>query len=1047
MIYTFTISSPYGFGRTEAIEVTAPENGIAICWHSTAEPRVIWISMAWDGSVTQSITYRMKNSGAWGNSETVNITPQGNNISGTTTIQGMWSTVGDATVSGNCPILYTEENPSNTLWSRIATLAREYFDTPHAKLVIKGKDGNVEFKAVETAEFPRIAFSEGSYYPLVEDDESEGATLKVRIGDKVYRLKKDKQWEAYFDVNFTDLSSYITQLMVIIDDSYNVLLYDPANSKPLFTSTYLKRVGNERKLYAATNEYAHGPWNAEYSIAQTPYAEISNGNGVGNGSGYYTQMVISTSLSSPTLPFAEVCFAWMYGTTQTYSQACIFNPNKRKNYPWQSYQTYGCCGEYINTLFGYNTSHTFNLKNTVLFAGKVRIIKLNNSGSTSITDLNAKIPISERLSTSHVAFAIPDKNVNMPFELVFADPYLANATMQGATFDLYGPVNAPTKVGSDAKTEFEGSYSDIIADHSGQFNNVVTAKKACTIVAMNRRGESSTAQAIEYVCAKDDTFNIDMASQYYRSYPWVYFAYQNIDDTPTEIAFYRQQSGSDVFGYIYNTRTKQVDINTGTYFSKNGVGISKSTNFSGDLLVQPMSGVVQILDGGDSWSENYFSGFAMVFLATDSTIMVNTTAGDDVMIFDKNGSLLDEQTADNSGNVTFTVPTTKLGRQYHIQSAITGASADVVASGNMSVRMVMPEDAVQIYKDSQFSNVIDGFDISNYKLVLDGSSEYTYANAIPYLNTNWGINNKAGNNSGDFTIDGNYIIKSQQSTSSVSGTYYIPIKKVSGYNKLRCSVKMRNTGSSNAIEIGAYLSKPSDTSFPFEIVGRYQNLSYTDQNDVELCALLDSTKDVDYIRLMGDVGTPAYNDIKLIKDYVHKSETPINVIFRDGQWGPGVTTDFDFTGKDFIYTGGEVSDYMKTICLSRYNLRLYGQLQANYPFVVSGNVILKSDSGVYGQNYNLSNIYIPIKRAYGYTKCKVKMGQLSLGSSSYMNYVACDLFYINSSRNFVGGAGSTIRNTIGINEYEIDISQLGYVDYIGLGCTEGDCVWQSITLE
>ena len=258
---------------------------------------------------------------------------------------------------------------------------------------------------------------------------------------------------------------------------------------------------------------------------------------------------------------------------------------------------------------------------------------------------------------------------------------------------------------------------------------------------------------------------------------------------------------------------------------------------------------------------------------------------------------------------------------------------------------------------------------------------------------------------------------------------------------------MRNTGSSNAIEIGAYLSKPSGTSFPFEIVGRYQNSSYTDQNDVELCALLDSTKDVDYIRLMGDVGTPAYNDIKLIKDYVYKSETPINVIFRDGQWGPGVTTDFDFTGKDFIYTGGEVGDYMKTICFSKYNLRLYGQLQANYPFVVSGNVILKSDSGVYGQNYNLSNIYIPIKRAYGYTKCKVKMGQLSLGTTGSLNYVACDLFYINSSRNFVHVTGATIRNTVGINEYEIDISQMGYVDYIGLGCTEGTCVWQSITLE
>ena len=925
---------------------------------------------------------------------------------------------------------------------------------PSAKLVIKGKDGNVEFKAVETAEFPRVAFSEGSYYPLVEDDGSEGATLKVRVGNKVYRLKPNTtDWEVFFDFEFSNSGVYVGMLAAV-DNNFNITAFNRTNNRAEFTAKLFKRPSTGRPIYSNKDGFFLGPVYADYNYAGVPYAERSANANIGNVGNKYAEIAFAEEEDFSSLPVDEIGFFWLHKLSQS-MQSCIFRNDKTLAY-WGSYSVNGTTGALANLLCitAENVSSNWAgvIRNRVLFNGKVRVVRFPVEGSSpadpSFTDYDTSVPLEIAIADPFMVFALKDKNIEVPFEATFVDPYLANATMQGSIFDMNEAISSPVKVSNQAKTQFSGSYADVVASHDSNFNSVVTAKKDCIIVAMNYSGDNYTAKVVEHVCNAGDTFNADMASPYSRSYPWVYLMYQNSNELPVEICFRRHQSSANVFGYFYNTQTKQADLRSGIYLSQSDVVTSKILDFDGDLLIQPMSGVVQILDGGDSWSENYFSGFAMVFLASNSTIIVNTTAGDDVMIFDKNGTLLDEQTAGNSGNVTFTVPTTKLGRQYHIQSVTTGASADIVASGNMSVRMVMPEGALQIYKDGQFSNVIDGFNISNYKLILDGSSEYTYANAIPYLNTSWGINNKAGNNSGDFTIDGNYIIKSQQSTSAVSGTYYIPIKRVSGCNKLRCSVKMRNTGSSNAIEIGAYLSKPSDTSFPFEIVGRYQNLSYTDQNDVELCAIFDTIKDVDYIRLMGDIGTPAYNDIKLIKDYVYKSETPVNVIFKDGQWGPGVTTDFDFTGKAFSMTSGtDINTYAKHLMFSKYLLRLNGEHQTN-AYVINGNSIYHEDDGLWGDNYNLSNIYIPIKRAYGYTKCKVKMGQLSMGTGGqWKNYVACVLSYINSNRVMTTIRDLTIFNTISVNEYEIDISNVGYCDYIVLGCTEGDCVWQSITLE
>lgn len=119
----------------------------------------------------------------------------------------------------------------------------------------------------------------------------------------------------------------------------------------------------------------------------------------------------------------------------------------------------------------------------------------------------------------------------------------------------------------------------------------------------------------------------------------------------------------------------------------NGYNVELYTPFDGDLLVQPLMGAVSIVDGRSSWSFTQFCGFLMVFLASNSTLTVNTTAGDDIMLFDKDGTLLDDQIADSEGVVTFTIPTTKLGRSYRVQSATTGQSTDITATGNESVNL------------------------------------------------------------------------------------------------------------------------------------------------------------------------------------------------------------------------------------------------------------------------------------------------------------------------------------------------------------------------
>lgn len=912
----------------------------------------------------------------------------------------------------------------------------DYFDNLPitTKLVIKGQGGNAEFPAVVEADFPRLALFDGSYIPLVEDDGSDGPTLKVKLNGKVYRLKSGVSWEILFDVSFNNQ----LKMIAVIDSKYNIAVFNATDDTITFDSALLYRNSATRDAWTKKSEYITGPFSASNSLVsydqKNADVQLSNTNTYEN--------IILAQTSEADVP-VEVCFSWKIGSS---AQSCVLKRNRTVSI-WSNYASYyGSAGDFLYHLI--TTNVDAHVGNKCLFKGKLRLVQL--SSTPTITDFDASQVVDRQVDSACMAFALPDKSfTDYPFEAVFVDPYLANATMQGATFDMWDSIKLPTKVPDVAETKFSGSYIDAVASHDGQFNTVVTAKKNCTIIAINYAGESATAKVVSHTCGVGDTFNADMASPYSRSYPWVYLAFQSINNIPDEIAYRRHQSSSNVFGYFYNPMTNYADMQSGTYLEQDYYGNTlKKVDFDGDLLIQPMYVQVQKLDGHDSWSQNNFSGFAMVFLATNSTITVNTTSGDEVIIVDENDTVVDTQTAGSDGKATLTVPTTKLGRSYTVQSLSTGASTSISATGNMTTELVVdPVKKLTIFRNGQFSNVIDGFDISKYKLVLDGSSEYTYANVIPYLNTSWGISAKASSNAGDFTIDGNYITKSQQSTSSVSNYYYIPIKRVSGYNKLRGSIKMLTAGASNIMELGAYLSKPSDTSIPFEIVGRYQNFNYTDQNEVELCALLDLTKDADYVRVIGDIGTPVYNNLKLIKDYVHKSETPIDVIFDNGQFKSGVTTDFEFyPGKvATIQAGGTFESSGLPIYLySKYALSLL--MSDSNPYLIRDEYLKKPIYQGARSDAALGNLYIPIKRAYGYTKCKVTMGLLT-DTSEPTTYVACVPGYVNDSRALTNIVDKTVYHNTNMIEYTISIATAPYVDYIILGGAHGEPAWTKIVLE
>lgn len=101
-----------------------------------------------------------------------------------------------------------------------------------------------------------------------------------------------------------------------------------------------------------------------------------------------------------------------------------------------------------------------------------------------------------------------------------------------------------------------------------------------------------------------------------------------------------------------------------------------------------------------------------------------------------------------------------------------------------------------------------------------------------------------------------------------------------------------------------------------------------------------------------------------------------------------------------------------------------------------------------GSNNNvMSNMYIPIKRASGYSKVVVTMGVISAGNTG-THYVACVPCYIDANNMMQTIVDKTVYGVSGsLTTYELDISRAEYVDYIVLGAGDGVVEWSYIALE
>ena len=355
-----------------------------------------------------------------------------------------------------------------------------------------------------------------------------------------------------------------------------------------------------------------------------------------------------------------------------------------------------------------------------------------------------------------------------------------------------------------------------------------------------------------------------------------------------------------------------------------------------------------------------------------------------------------------------------------------------------------------IFKDGQFDGVVDGFEIGQYKEYVDNTGAVSgWSNLSQWFGTKWGLWMRQ-QNGGQFVISSGKIRK-QYIDPAYCGSYYaIPLKqRLTGAARIQFKATLSSkyqSGTYNFIYV--YGAKINGNALDVDNRYRIENDYITEGVEYDTATYIDGIDAVDYIILDGAHGVVDYNDIKIsTSDVKRKSDTAVNVIFQDGQWGDGVMTNFDFTGKDYTKQSSDnINDYAKPWFFSKYLLRLHSVYQTNYPFVINGNNIYHGDDGYNGGD-NLSNIYIPIKRAYGYTKLKVKMGQLAVTGASVYNYVACVPCYVNSNRALTTIRDKTVFSTVGVNEYELDISNVGYCDYIVLGCSNGTCVWQSITLE
>lgn len=464
---------------------------------------------------------------------------------------------------------------------------------------------------------------------------------------------------------------------------------------------------------------------------------------------------------------------------------------------------------------------------------------------------------------------------------------------------------------------------------------------------------------------------------------------------------------------------------------------SGAYNSTYNVTAYLLSGNESMITGSYDQTTNY----------TDATLFSSSASLDDMARIAR--EYFDNYEPTGQGTVTLSIK--KPGQILNFTSRLAGKTISKYISGNAVVDM---NNVVylEVFKNGTFYNIISEFDIADYKeYVAAGAGAWTPSALAQWFRTKYGLVFRQPNGA-VFQVQNSHIVKEYTGYAEVSCLYLIPINRTQGeYTKLRVNAALLAKESSIDPVIRSRVCWVSSDGTTLELpsTGYHSAHNYNPQVNVyeEYGDEISDIDYIDYITVEGITASVSYKSIKLIKDSINVTESPRNVIFENGKWGPGITTDFDFTCKEF--SGSEqsidINSYATHLYYSKYALWLHHTSQT-IPYVIDGNYISHSPNSVHSSDSNTAKIYIPIKRAYGYTKCKVKMGQTSAGSGS-MNFMSCTPGKINSNRQLSSIQYYEIANPSGINEYEIDISGSEYCDYIALGCNEGTCVWQSIVLE
>ena len=205
-----------------------------------------------------------------------------------------------------------------------------------SKLVIKGRSENAEFPSVASADYPRIALADGSYIPLAEDDSSAGATLKIRLGDKIYRPYVEQpatgaDWEVSMSYAFSPAFG-----LVSVDSNYEAqYLLGGVTGRGVIDRDLLKSdmYQNGRTQFSANQALVARQGNTGSLSSFSAYAENDVIQTYTSG---YEQIVVAKKNANVVIP-CEIGVFWYYNSS---AQGCILKRDGTV-IPWSQPNVFG----------------------------------------------------------------------------------------------------------------------------------------------------------------------------------------------------------------------------------------------------------------------------------------------------------------------------------------------------------------------------------------------------------------------------------------------------------------------------------------------------------------------------------------------------------------------------------------------------------------------------------------------------------------------------------------------------------------------------------